>query len=292
MFERLFAASRLTDTGAYPYLRSHPLTVDRIAEARDALGVAGVGQGGQAPSAAANAPTLLHSLMVARARMLSLPAGDAWRQAIALADGAGFAALSPNAQASAAYAALVAGTLARDYDAARRQIPRLQAAIGEAPEWRQVVVPSLLELATLAQDTALAQRFLDTRSDASAHVGTRAKTLHTARWLLLQGGPGNAQAVLDSLQTWVARHTDDAAAWSLLAAAFEARGQTIRAVEAQAQARLAQHDEAGALDRLRAAQDLMKTQPPNEVQAAIIDTKIRDLRLRLREEAVQSRLDR
>jgi predicted Zn-dependent protease len=34
MFDKLDTASRLNDNGAFPYLRSHPLTVDRIGEAR------------------------------------------------------------------------------------------------------------------------------------------------------------------------------------------------------------------------------------------------------------------
>jgi predicted Zn-dependent protease len=32
MFEKLQQASRLNDNGAFPYLRSHPLTTERIAD--------------------------------------------------------------------------------------------------------------------------------------------------------------------------------------------------------------------------------------------------------------------
>ena len=38
MFEKLDQAARLNDSGSYPYLRSHPLTVERIGEARARLG--------------------------------------------------------------------------------------------------------------------------------------------------------------------------------------------------------------------------------------------------------------
>ncbi len=38
MFEKLDYANRLNDSGAYPYLRSHPLTTERIAEAQSRLG--------------------------------------------------------------------------------------------------------------------------------------------------------------------------------------------------------------------------------------------------------------
>ncbi|MFG5411130.1 M48 family metalloprotease [Piscinibacter sakaiensis] len=40
MFEKLDQASRLNDSGSYPYLRSHPLTTERIGEARSRLGAA------------------------------------------------------------------------------------------------------------------------------------------------------------------------------------------------------------------------------------------------------------
>jgi beta-barrel assembly-enhancing protease len=61
MFERLDQASRLNDNGGFPYLRSHPLTSDRISEARSrtlfAPGLPAV-------------PSLQHALMQARSRVL------------------------------------------------------------------------------------------------------------------------------------------------------------------------------------------------------------------------------
>ena len=45
MFEKLDYANRLNDNGAYPYLRSHPLTTERIAEAQSRLGTGAVAAG-------------------------------------------------------------------------------------------------------------------------------------------------------------------------------------------------------------------------------------------------------
>ena len=72
MFEKLQQASRLNDSGAYPYLRSHPLTTERIADmqGRQPLGA------GNAPSAP---PSIEHAIMTARARVLSNPGVDALR---------------------------------------------------------------------------------------------------------------------------------------------------------------------------------------------------------------------
>jgi beta-barrel assembly-enhancing protease len=61
MFEKMDLASRLNDTGGYPYLRSHPLTVDRLSESRNRTLLSG-----GPPSK----PTMLHALMQARARVL------------------------------------------------------------------------------------------------------------------------------------------------------------------------------------------------------------------------------
>ena len=63
MFEKLEHAARLNDNGAYPYLRSHPLTVERIGEARTRVEAA-AGAHSAAPV------SLDHQLMQARARVL------------------------------------------------------------------------------------------------------------------------------------------------------------------------------------------------------------------------------
>ena len=50
MFEKLEYAARLNDNGAFPYLRSHPLTVERIGEARSRVdAAAGAPSAAQAP---------------------------------------------------------------------------------------------------------------------------------------------------------------------------------------------------------------------------------------------------
>ena len=73
MFEKLDGASRLNDGGNYPYLRSHPLTSERITEARL-----------RAEGAPAQSPEhlVLHALMQARARALADPGEQALRRQI------------------------------------------------------------------------------------------------------------------------------------------------------------------------------------------------------------------
>ena len=61
MFEKLDSANRLNDSGSFPYLRTHPLTVERMAEARSRVLLGG---GGDAAS------PWLHAMMRGRARVL------------------------------------------------------------------------------------------------------------------------------------------------------------------------------------------------------------------------------
>ena len=77
MFEKLDQASRLNDNGSYPYLRSHPLTTERIGEARARLGTAA--SKAMAPALGAGSP-FEHALAQARARVLMDTRVDALRR--------------------------------------------------------------------------------------------------------------------------------------------------------------------------------------------------------------------
>jgi predicted Zn-dependent protease len=99
---------------------------------------------------------------------------------------------------------------------------------------------------------------------------------------------GRGAEVAQRLQTWVANHPRDAAAWQLLSAAYAADGQPLRAVRAEAEARVAQLDYAAALDRLKAAQELGRRSPGTDhIEASIIDTRARAVDSLLREQALE-----
>ena len=74
MFGKLDMANRVNDGGSFPYLRSHPLTVDRIGEAQQRAAL----DASRAPAAAEL--QRWHTLMQARARALMDPSTDAWRR--------------------------------------------------------------------------------------------------------------------------------------------------------------------------------------------------------------------
>ena len=89
----------------------------------------------------------------------------------------------------------------------------------------------------------------------------------------------------DRLQTWVADHPKDPAAWQTLSLAWAAQGQPLRAVRAEAEARWAMLDLAGAVDRLRAARDSARERrEADHMELSIVDARYRELSQLLREQ--------
>jgi predicted Zn-dependent protease len=102
MFEKLQQAARLNDNGSFPYLRSHPMTTERIsdAQARQQL----------LPTRAAVATTPMHAMMAARAQVLAKPGVDVLRTLAAQATATGLGADSKTKQAGVLYGAVLAET--------------------------------------------------------------------------------------------------------------------------------------------------------------------------------------
>jgi predicted Zn-dependent protease len=99
---------------------------------------------------------------------------------------------------------------------------------------------------------------------------------------------GQAALVSQHLQTWVASHPSDAQAWMLLANAYTALGQRLRAVRAEAESYAAHLDFAAAQNRFKAAQDLARQGGQiDHIEASIIDTRSRQLASLLREQALE-----
>jgi predicted Zn-dependent protease len=69
---------------------------------------------------------------------------------------------------------------------------------------------------------------------------------------------GQAGEAAQRLQTWVATQPRDATRLAAAVASLCAQGQQVRAVRADAEARVAQLDYTAALDRFKAAQDLVR----------------------------------
>ena len=113
---------------------------------------------------------------------------------------------------------------------------------------------------------------------------------------VLRLSPAPREAVNDlngQLQSWVAEHRQDAAAWSLLARTSEALGLRLRALRAQAEVRAAQGDLGAAIDRLRAAQATSRTAAGADfIEASVIDARLRELLQQRRQLAAELRGNR
>ena len=175
MFEKLDSANRLNDSGAFPYLRSHPLTVDRISEARARIALSG---------AKPLADPIDHVLMAARSRVLMDSSADGLRrqqQRVAITIGPGAAPVSVNERLGALYAGALATLLLGDAAGAEAAVNQALALLREKPA-----------------PTPTAERaFKDLQVQA----------------VLQRGDPAGALKLLDAPALQPADALDDAAAW-------------------------------------------------------------------------------
>ena len=279
MFDKLQQANRLNDNGSWPYLRSHPLNSQRIADM----------QSRQLPGSSAAAPQAgtEDAMLAARARVLSNPGVDVLRQWLAEPQGTAFATLEPVRQAAVLYAAALAASELREPAAARKLLARLLESVrSDAPALRQAQLLSAeVELAAGQPEAAL--RALPA-STGRPELLLRARALLQTPRARLKGDAEMAQ-VAGRLQTRVATQPQDGGAWQLLASVWQAQGQGLRAVRAEAEAHAARYDYAAAVDRFKAGQDLARSShaPGDFVEASIIDTRLRALQSLLREQAAE-----
>lgn len=298
MFNRLQQASRHNDDGSFPYLRSHPLTGERISEMKSRLASG-------AASAAAGHPVSAqwHALMAARARVLAEPDASRWQAWLAEApapqpgEGQRGQTVSPDGQAAlpgTLYAAALSALRLKRYADAERLVARLLALPGLEPQARQAVQWLALDVWVASPDMApagasnggprrmaewddLARQMLTSNDRPAMLAGAQAR-------LKL----GDARAVAERLQLWVSDHPQDALVWRTLGQAWAAQGQTLRAIRAEAESRVAMFDVDGAVDRLRSAIDLARAGAANdELELAIIDARYRQMLQRQKELALE-----
>jgi len=278
MFEKLDGASRLNDNGQYPYLRSHPLTSERISEARLRISEAPVPRG---PS------RLDHTLMQARARVLMDRSETALRrqQAQGLP---GSPAVDAN-RLAALYAAGFASVLLRDFERADQAISAGKAlASGPfASEPLALRAFALLQVSSLtarAPTTAGLAPQLGAALAPLARDRTRPLQLARAQAALASSRASDASAAgalrasTEELQTWVAEHRGDAQAWQTLSQCAELLGLKLRSLRAGAEAAAAGGDVVGAVDRFRAAQLAARGAGPDEyLESTIIASRLREV---------------
>lgn len=293
MFEKLQQSARLNDSGGFAYLRTHPLSTERIgdAQARQQLAAPTEASSVKPGAETAEQLALQHAMMSARARVLGDPGVDILRsmtaeaQRIAASSGAALDARS----VGALYAGVLAALKSRDFKTAHVYADRLRAALsGQAADSQvgQTLALLQLEMALEAGTVPAGAAQIDISKTRS-----RAALLLQSRALLASGQPKD---VASRLSTWVADRPKDSAAWRLLAVAYGNQNLTARAIRADAEAQVAQLDYPAALDRLRAAQAMLRSNPASGdfMDASIIDTRARQVEALVKEQAAQDKSDR
>ncbi|WP_447748324.1 M48 family metalloprotease [Variovorax boronicumulans] len=272
MFEKLQYASRLNDNGSYPYLRSHPLTTERISDMQGRFQF-------RADAAPPVVPLVMdHAMVASRARVLTRPGVDVLRLWVNAASSGEFAGSSPAQQAGTLYAAAMAAKELRDFKAARALAERLvartadDAAASKQARWLQAEI----ELAVGGATRAAA--LLDAKSKE------RPEMILAAEAAIAQRQPAPMVPVL---RDWVAVHPRDATAWRTLANLYGAQNDTLRAIRADAEANVAILDYPAARDRFKAAQELVRKSgaPIDHYEASIIDTRARAVDVLVKQQA-------
>ena len=316
MFEKLDHSSRLNDSGGFPYLRSHPLTSERIGEARARMGTSDPSRmGAPEPSrpgaspATAPASALEHTAAQARSRVLMDARFDALRRWQAL-DGDRVAATVADKLASA-YESALASTLLRDWARADASITTALALVrgvgagagaGGTPDVRAERAVILLQaqsllargevtraLAALAPIAADGSRPVLLLAAQAALAGSASAASATAS----ASAPGVSEALrqrASDLQTWVALNPRDSLAWTALAQIDERLGQPLRAIRADAESRVALGDLSGAADRLRAGQRRARSGGAVDfIDVSVIDARLRDIEVQRKKNEVDEK---
>ena len=291
MFEKLQQAARLNDSGGFAYLRTHPLSTERIGDAQARQQLAVPATPGGTDAVIAQQQTLQHAMMSARARVLGDPGADSLRAITVEAQRimANASTASDARSVGALYAGVLAALKSRDFKTAQSYADKLRAGLASQPIDSQ----ASKTLALLQLEVSLEAGQVPAEAaqiDINKTTG-RAALLLESRALLAAGKPKD---VASRLSTWVSDHPKDSAAWRLLAVAYGNQNLTVRAIRADAEAQVAQLDYPAALDRLRAAQAMLRSNPASGdfMDASIIDTRARQVDSLVREQALQDKLDR
>ncbi len=290
MFDKLQQASRLNDNGAFPYLRTHPLTTERIADmqSRQALLAPDL-----APGTVAAAE---HAMIAARASVLSNPGVDALRALTAQASAN--SPLRTARQAGALYGAALAASRLRNFEQAGLYQARLRELVQNEPAPARLARLLDAEVALSRGDLAQATAALQDSPSGQANPAEGSPVVHRPELLLqaqIAARSGRSEAASQSahhLQSWVLAHPHDALAWQQLSSVYGAQSQALASIRADAEARAARLDYAGAMDRFRAAQDLVRASTVNgtaidHIEASIVDTRRREVESLVREQALE-----
>ena len=288
MFQKLEQASRLNDNGGFPYLRSHPLTTERIADMQGRMPVASL--------MLSRPMTLEHAMIAARARNLVNPEPDEQHSFSTQANGSNSAGLTnfsslknnPPLWLSTLYAGTLADIHLKNWGSVEKHLQEISLIVAK-------------DLAAQKLLMYLRAEFEAARGNPEVAVGlikglpkSRAQILTLNQYRNAIHKTEQSKLVTDSLQLWLAENPRDALAWEIISVALINSGNLIGGIRADAEAQAAHWDFASAVDRLKAAQDLTRQMARQngldataQFEASIVDVRLRNLEAARREQALE-----
>jgi predicted Zn-dependent protease len=290
MFGKLQQAAGLNDNGSFPYLRSHPLSTERMADmqARQQL---------QTPRAVNADGDMVQAMMSARAKILAQPGVDALRAWAQEAQDPSIGKHTPAKRMGILYGACLSWLQLRDWQKAHALLPPLRAAAQPLPAAQRLIQLLETELAFKEEDMGKALQSLKYVSDQTTANWARPEMMYLAQasGRLHVSVPSTETSTqlaksISALQRWVLQNPQDAQAWQVLATALSSQNRTLASLRAEGEAQLARMDVGAAVDRFRAAQDASRNASPamaDHIEAAIVDSRLRYAQALLRDQLLE-----
>ena len=290
MFGKLQQAAGLNDSGSFPYLRSHPLSSERMADMQSRQQL-------QTPRPANLESDLIQAMMSSRARVLAQPGVDALR---AWANEAADTHIDKQVltkRMGILYGAALSWMQLRDMAQARALIPRMRQAAGDYATALRLVRLFESELAFKEDDMRAAVRALSATANQANRQWPRPELIAlaqaSARLHATSTSVETAQLLANSiaaLQALVLQNPQDAQAWQALATTLAAQGRPLSSLRAEGEVQIARMDFGAAVDRFRAAQDASRRGPAqmgDHIEASIVDARLRFAQSILREQMLE-----
>ena len=290
MFGKLQQAAGLNDSGSFPYLRSHPLSSERMADMQSRQQL-------QTPRPANLESDLIQAMMSSRARVLAQPGVDALR---AWANEAADSHIDKQVltkRMGVLYGAALSWMQLRDMKQARALIPRMQQAAGDHATALRLIRLFESELAFKEDDMRAALRALSATASLANRQWPRPELIAlaqaSARLHATSSSVETAQLLANSiaaLQALVLQNPQDAQAWQVLATALAAQGRPLASLRAEGEVQIARMDFGAAVDRFRAAQDASRRGPAqmgDHIEASIVDARLRFAQSIFREQMLE-----
>jgi len=269
MFKQLEQSARLNDDGSSAYLRTHPLSRERVAEA-----MARQAMQPQTPTSRHPALSALAPWVQMRAQVVASQRSEEWLQ---WRDAArGHESMASPTSALVNYRAVVSAMRLGERSWAWQQLQALANRADLAPAVMALLNTDWLELSLHSDVPKPDAAELQRRIEQGLRSDWLGEWMAAARWKIAQG---QTSSVVGTLQSKLVNHPMDPELWALLAQAREAQGQTLRAMRARAEVQFAQGNVAGALDHILAAKAWSAAHPQvDPIEAQVVLTRERIFR--------------